>query len=78
LLGVVGEGRLTDVPARRLPHALIVMTTNLGAGDPTPPGSSDPIAPITSALSGSSSGPSCSADLGIRSRRFVRRLGRVS
>jgi len=45
LLGVVGEGRLTDVLGRLVDFrmALIVMTTNLGAGDPRPTGfSSDP------------------------------------
>jgi ATP-dependent Clp protease ATP-binding subunit ClpC len=40
LLGVVGEGRLTDVLGRLIDFrmAVIVMTTNLGAGDPTPAG----------------------------------------
>jgi ATP-dependent Clp protease ATP-binding subunit ClpC len=45
LLGVIGEGRLTDVLGRLVDFrmALIVMTTNLGAGDPRPTGfSSDP------------------------------------
>jgi ATP-dependent Clp protease ATP-binding subunit ClpC len=45
LLGVLGEGRLTDVFGRLVDFrmALIVMTTNLGAADPRPSGfSSDP------------------------------------
>ena len=45
LLGVIGEGRLTDVFGRLVDFrmAVIVMTTNLGAADPRPPGfSSDP------------------------------------
>jgi ATP-dependent Clp protease ATP-binding subunit ClpC len=48
LLGVIGEGRLTDAFGRLVDFrmALIVMTTNLGAADPRPPGfSSDPDAP---------------------------------
>ena len=48
LLGVIGEGRLTDVFGRLVDFrmAVIVMTTNLGAADPRPPGfSSDPDAP---------------------------------
>ena len=46
LLGVVGEGRLTDSLGRLVDFrmAVIVMTTNLGAADPRPKGfsSSDP------------------------------------
>jgi len=45
LLGVLGEGRLTDAFGRLVDFrmALIVMTTNLGAADPRAPGfSSDP------------------------------------
>ncbi len=45
LLGVVGEGRLTDALGRLVDFrmAVIVMTTNLGAADPNPAGfSSDP------------------------------------
>ena len=45
LLGVLGEGRLTDAFGRLIDFrmALIVMTTNLGAADPKPAGfSSDP------------------------------------
>lgn len=46
LLGVVGEGRLTDALGRLVDFrmAVIVMTTNLGASDPKPAGfaSSDP------------------------------------
>ncbi len=45
LLGVIGEGRLTDALGRLVDFrmALIVMTTNLGAADPRPTGfSSDP------------------------------------
>ncbi len=45
LLGVLGEGRLTDALGRLIDFrmALIVMTTNLGAADPRPAGfSSDP------------------------------------
>jgi ATP-dependent Clp protease ATP-binding subunit ClpC len=45
LLGVLGEGRLTDAFGRLVDFrtALIVMTTNLGAADPRPPGfSSEP------------------------------------
>ncbi len=46
LLGVVGEGRLTDALGRLVDFrmAVIVMTTNLGASDPRPAGfaSSDP------------------------------------
>jgi len=45
LLGVLGEGRLTDVLGRLVDFrmALIVMTTNLGAADPRPSGfSADP------------------------------------
>jgi len=45
LLGVIGEGRLTDVLGRLVDFrmAVIVMTTNLGAADPRPAGfSSDP------------------------------------
>jgi ATP-dependent Clp protease ATP-binding subunit ClpC len=40
LLGVIGEGRLTDALGRLLDFrmAVIVMTTNLGAADPSPPG----------------------------------------
>ena len=40
LLGVVGEGRLTDALGRLVDFrmALIVMTTNLGASDPRPAG----------------------------------------
>ena len=40
LLGVVGEGRLTDALGRLIDFrmAVIVMTTNLGANDPTPAG----------------------------------------
>ena len=40
LLGVVGEGRLTDALGRLIDFrmAVIVMTTNLGAGDPQPAG----------------------------------------
>ncbi|MBL0214496.1 MAG: AAA family ATPase [Myxococcales bacterium] len=40
LLGVVGEGRLTDALGRLVDFrmALIVMTTNLGAADPRPAG----------------------------------------
>jgi ATP-dependent Clp protease ATP-binding subunit ClpC len=48
LLGVLGEGRLTDSLGRLIDFrmALIVMTTNLGAADPKPAGfSSDPDAP---------------------------------
>jgi len=47
LLGVLGEGRLTDAFGRLVDFrmALIVMTTNLGAADPQPTGfSSDPTA----------------------------------
>jgi ATP-dependent Clp protease ATP-binding subunit ClpC len=55
LLGVLGEGRLTDALGRLVDFrmALIVMTTNLGAADPRPTGFSsdpdaapDPIGPI--------------------------------
>jgi ATP-dependent Clp protease ATP-binding subunit ClpC len=45
LLGVLGEGRLTDALGRLVDFrmAVIVMTTNLGAADPRPAGfSSDP------------------------------------
>ncbi|HSD91161.1 MAG TPA: AAA family ATPase, partial [Kofleriaceae bacterium] len=45
LLGVLGEGRLTDAFGRLIDFrmAVIVMTTNLGAADPRPAGfSSDP------------------------------------
>ena len=45
LLGVLGEGRLTDSLGRLIDFrmAVIVMTTNLGAADPRPAGfSSDP------------------------------------
>jgi ATP-dependent Clp protease ATP-binding subunit ClpC len=45
LLGVIGEGRLTDAVGRLIDFrmAVIVMTTNLGAADPRPAGfSSDP------------------------------------
>ncbi len=48
LLGVLGEGRLTDAFGRLIDFrmALIVMTTNLGAADPRTAGfSSDPDAP---------------------------------
>ncbi len=48
LLGVIGEGRLTDAFGRLVDFrmAMIVMTTNLGAADPRPTGfSSDPDAP---------------------------------
>jgi ATP-dependent Clp protease ATP-binding subunit ClpC len=48
LLGVLGEGRLTDAHGRLIDFrmAVIVMTTNLGAADPRPAGfSSDPEAP---------------------------------
>ncbi len=48
LLGVIGEGRLTDAFGRLVDFrmALIVMTTNLGAADPRPAGfSNDPDAP---------------------------------
>jgi ATP-dependent Clp protease ATP-binding subunit ClpC len=48
LLGVLGEGRLTDAFGRLVDFrmSLIVMTTNLGANDPRPAGfSSDPDAP---------------------------------
>ncbi|HEY5944716.1 MAG TPA: AAA family ATPase, partial [Kofleriaceae bacterium] len=48
LLGVLGEGRLTDALGRLIDFrmSLIVMTTNLGAADPRPAGfSSDPDAP---------------------------------
>jgi ATP-dependent Clp protease ATP-binding subunit ClpC len=48
LLGVLGEGRLTDALGRLIDFrmALIVMTTNLGAADPRPAGfSSDPDSP---------------------------------
>ncbi len=40
LLGVVGEGRLTDALGRLIDFrmAMIVMTTNLGAADPSPAG----------------------------------------
>ena len=40
LLGVVGEGRLTDALGRLIDFrmAVIVMTTNLGANDPSPAG----------------------------------------
>ncbi|MEJ7603701.1 MAG: AAA family ATPase, partial [Kofleriaceae bacterium] len=40
LLGVVGEGRLTDALGRLVDFrmSVIVMTTNLGAGDPQPTG----------------------------------------
>jgi ATP-dependent Clp protease ATP-binding subunit ClpC len=40
LLGVIGDGRLTDALGRLIDFrmAMIVMTTNLGAGDPTPAG----------------------------------------
>jgi ATP-dependent Clp protease ATP-binding subunit ClpC len=40
LLGVLGEGRLTDAFGRLIDFrmAVIVMTTNLGANDPRPPG----------------------------------------
>jgi ATP-dependent Clp protease ATP-binding subunit ClpC len=47
LLGVLGEGRLTDALGRLIDFrmSLIVMTTNLGAADPRPAGfSSDPSA----------------------------------
>ncbi|MGN6105588.1 MAG: AAA family ATPase, partial [Kofleriaceae bacterium] len=55
LLGVIGEGRLTDALGRLVDFrmAVIVMTTNLGAADPRPAGFSsdpdaapDPIGPI--------------------------------
>ncbi|MEO8554232.1 MAG: AAA family ATPase, partial [Kofleriaceae bacterium] len=48
LLGVLGEGRLTDAFGRLVDFrmSLIVMTTNLGAADPKPAGfSADPDAP---------------------------------
>ncbi|MEO6771408.1 MAG: AAA family ATPase [Kofleriaceae bacterium] len=48
LLGVLGDGRLTDAFGRLVDFrmSLIVMTTNLGAADPRPAGfSSDPEAP---------------------------------
>jgi ATP-dependent Clp protease ATP-binding subunit ClpC len=48
LLGVLGEGRLTDAFGRLVDFrmSLIVMTTNLGAADPRPTGfSADPDAP---------------------------------
>ncbi|MEP6865404.1 MAG: AAA family ATPase, partial [Deltaproteobacteria bacterium] len=48
LLGVLGEGRLTDAFGRLVDFrmSLIVMTTNLGAADPRPAGfSSDPDSP---------------------------------
>jgi ATP-dependent Clp protease ATP-binding subunit ClpC len=48
LLGVIGEGRLTDAFGRLVDFrmSVIVMTTNLGAADPRPAGfSSDPDAP---------------------------------
>jgi ATP-dependent Clp protease ATP-binding subunit ClpC len=47
VLGVLGEGRLTDALGRLIDFrmSLIVMTTNLGAADPKPAGfSSDPAA----------------------------------
>ena len=66
LLGVLGEGRLTDAFGRLVDFrmALIVMTTNLGAADPRPAGLLVAIPtprPIRSARSARSSGPSCSA-----------------
>ena len=48
LLGVLGEGRLTDVLGRLIDFrmSVIVMTTNLGAADPVPSGfSASPDAP---------------------------------
>ncbi len=44
LLGVIGEGRLTDALGRLIDFrmAVIVMTTNLGAADPNPAGFASP------------------------------------
>jgi ATP-dependent Clp protease ATP-binding subunit ClpC len=67
LLGVIGEGRLTDVLGRLVDFrmAVIVMTTNLGAGDPRP--------------AGFSSDPDATADYGAALRGFFRPelLGRL-
>jgi ATP-dependent Clp protease ATP-binding subunit ClpC len=67
LLGVIGEGRLTDVLGRLVDFrmAVIVMTTNLGAADPRP--------------AGFSSDPALAADYGQAIRNFFRPelLGRL-
>jgi ATP-dependent Clp protease ATP-binding subunit ClpC len=67
LLGVIGEGRLTDVLGRLVDFrmALIVMTTNLGAADPRP--------------AGFSPDPDLTADYGAAIRNFFRPelLGRL-
>ncbi len=67
LLGVVGEGRLTDVLGRLVDFrmAVIVMTTNLGAADPTP--------------AGFSSNPDLGSDHATAIRKFFRPelLGRI-
>ena len=67
LLGVVGEGRLTDALGRLVDFrmAVIVMTTNLGAADPNP--------------AGFSSAPELTADHAGAIRKFFRPelLGRI-
>ncbi len=67
LLGVIGDGRLTDALGRLVDFrmAVIVMTTNLGAADPRP--------------AGFSSDPELAADYGSAIRSFFRPelLGRL-
>jgi ATP-dependent Clp protease ATP-binding subunit ClpC len=67
LLGVIGEGRLTDALGRLVDFrmAVIAMTTNLGAADPRP--------------AGFSSDPDATADYGAAIRSFFRPelLGRL-
>jgi len=67
LLGVIGDGRLTDALGRLVDFrmAVIVMTTNLGAADPKP--------------AGFSSDPELTADYGSAIKRFFRPelLGRL-
>jgi ATP-dependent Clp protease ATP-binding subunit ClpC len=67
LLGVVGEGRLTDALGRLIDFrmAVIVMTTNLGAADPSP--------------AGFSANPEATADHASAIRNFFRPelLGRI-
>ena len=67
LLGVIGEGRLSDALGRLVDFrmAVIVMTTNLGAADPRP--------------AGFSSDPELAADYGSAIRNFFRPelLGRL-
>jgi ATP-dependent Clp protease ATP-binding subunit ClpC len=67
LLGVIGEGRLTDALGRLVDFrmAVIIMTTNLGAADPRP--------------AGFSADPALTADYGSAIRNFFRPelLGRL-